>query len=345
LTSRYLIEKEVGRGTFGRVLRCVDTKASSSAASLVSGGPQATDKAVVKVAIKVVHDAGRYYELSVIEAEILRDVNGAGGRGTSHCVALLNFFKFEGHACMVFETLGSSLYEFLKANDYIPFPLYCVQDFARQMLEALAFLHSMRLVHTDLKPENVLLCDPSFSVQTVGKKRVRIPSSSRIKLIDFGCATYDDDEHKSDLIATRQYRAPEVILGMDWSYPSDIWSVGCIVAELYCGDQLFETHSNMEHVALIERGVDKWPSSVLNKSPVKEKYFDKHNLCLWRTALDADGRRHVRAMKPLDEFVGADKDTGLLSFFRSVLCINPKKRISAQRALTKSFVRQKSRKA
>lgn len=50
---------------------------------------------------KVVHDAGRYYELSLIEAEILRDVNGAGGFGSTHCVSLLNFFKLEGHACMV----------------------------------------------------------------------------------------------------------------------------------------------------------------------------------------------------------------------------------------------------
>jgi hypothetical protein len=49
--------------------------------------------------------------------------------------------------------------------------------------------------------------DPSFSVQQVGKKQVRIPKSSRIKLIDFGCATYDDDEHKSDLIATRQVKS------------------------------------------------------------------------------------------------------------------------------------------
>jgi serine/threonine protein kinase len=46
----------------------------------------------------------------------------------------------------VFEPLGQSLYEFLKANDYIPFPLYCVQDFSRQMLEAIDFLHSMKLV-------------------------------------------------------------------------------------------------------------------------------------------------------------------------------------------------------
>ena len=214
------------------------------------------------------------------------------------------------------------------------------------MLEAISFLHSMKLVHTDLKPENVLLVDGAFTVQQVGKRKVRIPKSNAIKLIDFGCATYDDDEHKSDLIATRQYRAPEVSLGLPWSYPSDIWSVGCIVAELYCGDQLFETHSNMEHIALIERGIGKWPkSSMLGKSgSVAGKYFDHHGLSLWRTALDAEARRHVRAMKNLEEFVGADKDTGLLSFFRALLTIDPRKRINAEKGLTKSFVRQKKKK-
>lgn len=60
-------------------------------------------------------------------------------------------------------------------------------------------------------------------------------------VIDFGGATYDDDEHKSTIVNTRQYRAPEVILEVGWSYPSDLWSAGCIITELYTGDLLFAT--------------------------------------------------------------------------------------------------------
>jgi serine/threonine protein kinase len=60
-------------------------------------------------------------------------------------------------------------------------------------------------------------------------------------VIDFGGATYDDDDHKSTIINTRQYRAPEVILEVGWSFPSDLWSAGCIIAELYTGDLLFAT--------------------------------------------------------------------------------------------------------
>ena len=65
-------------------------------------------------------------------------------------------------------------------------------------------------------------------------------SHSQMPVIDFGGATYDTD-HKSSIVNTRQYRAPEVILGLGWSMPSDCWSVGCIAAELYHGELLFAT--------------------------------------------------------------------------------------------------------
>jgi serine/threonine protein kinase len=58
-------------------------------------------------------------------------------------------------------------------------------------------------------------------------------------VIDFGGATYDDDPKKGTIINTRQYRGPEVTLEVGWSYPSDIWCVGCIIAEAYSGDLLF----------------------------------------------------------------------------------------------------------
>ena len=79
------------------------------------------------------------------------------------------------------------------------------------------------------------------------------PSDSTIKIIDFGGATYKDEKH-SDIINTRQYRAPEVILGCcEWDEKSDIWSIACILVELYTGELFFPTHDNEEHVALIEK--------------------------------------------------------------------------------------------
>ena len=74
-----------------------------------------------------------------------------------------------------------------------------------------------------------------------------------IKIIDFGGATYANDHH-SKIINTRQYRAPEVILQCcDWNEKSDIWSVACILIELYTGELFFPTHENVEHLAMIEK--------------------------------------------------------------------------------------------
>ena len=77
-------------------------------------------------------------------------------------------------------------------------------------------LHDLKLVHTDLKPENILLVSPPTTTCT------------DIRLIDFGSATFEKDYH-SAVVSTRHYRAPEIILGIGWSYPCDLWSIGCIL--------------------------------------------------------------------------------------------------------------------
>jgi CDC-like kinase len=97
---------------------------------------------------------------------------------------------------------------------------------------------------------------------------------TEVRLIDFGSATFDD-EHHSTVVSTRHYRAPEVILGkilksilmlfpcifylhncfleLGWAQPCDVWSIGCIIFELYLGITLFQTHDNREHLAMMER--------------------------------------------------------------------------------------------
>jgi dual-specificity kinase len=84
-----------------------------------------------------------------------------------------------GHYCLVFERLGMSLYDYLKAHDFSPYPVGHVRDFARQLLESLAFLRSINLIHTDLKPENILLC--SDEMIKVGGSDVEVPASTAVK--------------------------------------------------------------------------------------------------------------------------------------------------------------------
>ena len=103
------------------------------------------------------------------------------------------------------------------------------------------------MTHTDLKPENVLFIspgdwrlewatNPASSAKTNGgqpvTKQIRRMRDTRVKLIDFGSATFDW-EHHSSVVSTRHYRAPEVILELGWSHPCDVWSIGCIIFELF----------------------------------------------------------------------------------------------------------------
>ena len=113
------------------------------------------------------------------------------------------------------------------------------------------------MTHTDLKPENVLFVSPGdWRVELVAHgakssggqpntKQVRRMRDSRVKLIDFGSATFDW-EHHSSVVSTRHYRAPEVILELGWSHPCDVWSIGCIIFELYNVSKFSSTH-NIPH--------------------------------------------------------------------------------------------------
>jgi hypothetical protein len=162
ITDRFKIIREVGLGTFGRVLECLDMRRTDPPHNphvaqyhhhqhhRGGGGGGGADLAAF-VAIKMVRKVKRYRDAALVETRIIQDINRQGGRGLSHCVQLRDSFDFGGHYCLVFESLGPSLHDFLKMNKYRGFPMVCVQDFAVQLLEAVDFLYSMRIIHTDLK--------------------------------------------------------------------------------------------------------------------------------------------------------------------------------------------------
>eukprot|EP00520_Triparma_pacifica_P019106 CAMPEP_0118640730 /NCGR_PEP_ID=MMETSP0785-20121206/4907_1 /TAXON_ID=91992 /ORGANISM="Bolidomonas pacifica, Strain CCMP 1866" /LENGTH=314 /DNA_ID=CAMNT_0006532133 /DNA_START=239 /DNA_END=1180 /DNA_ORIENTATION=- len=138
LKDRYVINGDLGLGTFGRVLCCRDMKGKGS------------------VAVKVIRSIKRYEESAKIERGVLMDVNERGGRGVELCVRMLDSFNHGGHFCMVFEPLSVSLYDLIKGNDYAPLPLRLCWRIARDLVEGVGFLHEMSLIHTDLKLENVM---------------------------------------------------------------------------------------------------------------------------------------------------------------------------------------------
>eukprot|EP00536_Pseudo-nitzschia_multiseries_P012515 jgi/Psemu1/244632/estExt_Genewise1.C_4820020 len=314
-------------GTFGRVVECLDLQRRRKQRR------HDDDRSYSHVvAIKIVRSVERYYNSAKIEADILEDVNRRGRRGVTHCAILYDTFSFKGHYCMVFEALGPSLYDFSKAQNYHPFPMHCVRDFALQLLETLEFLHSFRLIHTDLKPENILLLNGRKIPQRGG---YGIPESTRIKVIDFGGATYDH-EKKGSIVNTRQYRAPEVILGVGWSMPSDLWSIGCILAELYKGELLFATHDNTEHLALIEKVVGPFPGQMLRRATnvaLVDAAFDMSYEHRMGRVLPDDQLAYVERTGPLESIILTSKSKSRSQLLRRILVIDPDERATARECL------------
>ncbi|RYR77712.1 hypothetical protein Ahy_A01g002282 isoform B [Arachis hypogaea] len=317
LTSRYKIHSKMGEGTFGQVLECWDRERKEM------------------VAIKIVRGVKKYREAAMIEIEVLQQL-GKHDKGGNRCVQIRNWFDYRNHICIVFEKLGPSLYDFLRKNNYRSFPI------------DLVLMHDLRMIHTDLKPENILLVSPEYvkvpdyksSSRSPSSYFKRVPKSSAIKVIDFGSTTYERED-QNYIVSTRHYRAPEVILGLGWSYPCDIWSVGCILVELCTGEALFQTHENLEHLAMMERVLGPLPQHMLKRvDRHAEKYIRRGRLDWPEGATSRDSIKAVMKLPRLQNLImqHVDHSAGdLIHLLQGLLRYDPSERLTAREALRHSF--------
>ncbi|CAI0441288.1 unnamed protein product [Linum tenue] len=269
------------------------------------------------VAIKVIRSISKYRDAAMIEIDVLQ-LLARNDKSSSRCVQIQNWFDYRNHICIVFEKLGPSLYDFLKRNKYCPFPVDLVREFGRQLLESVAYMHDLQLIHTDLKPENILL---------VSSDHIKLPAT----------------KNHSSIVSTRHYRAPEIILGLGWSYPCDIWSVGCILVELCTGGALFQTHENLEHLAMMERVLGPLPEHMISKANRgAEKYFRRTRLNWPEGAVSRESIRAVRKLDNLKEMVYRHTESSrtlLVDLLRGLLKYDPSERLTARDALGHPFFR------
>ncbi|KAL7265220.1 hypothetical protein ACSBR1_003054 [Camellia fascicularis] len=338
LTTRYRILSKMGEGTFGKVLECLDYERKEI------------------VAIKIVRSINKYREAAMIEIDVLQKLSRHDVGGT-RCVQIRNWFDYRNHICIVFEKLGPSLYDFLCKNSYRSFPTDLVREFGRQLLESVAFMHDLHLIHTDLKPENILLVSseyvevPDYKVLTHISKLLTIcnnlPKSSAIKLIDFGSATFEHEDH-TYVVSTRQYRAPEVILGLGWNSPCDLWSVGCILVELCSGETLFEAQENLEHLAMMERVLGPLPHHMIISADLgAKKYFKRSALLDWpegassKESMTAVGKLPCLQNLIMDHVNHSAGD--MIDLLQRLLRYDPAERLTAREALRHPFFTREMR--
>jgi serine/threonine protein kinase len=168
------------------------------------------------VAIKVLR---RKYATAGLQEVALHRRLSRNGPGARYIVRLLDALFHDGHICQVYELHGVVAEAHLKQQ---PFSIAEVKLIARQLLEALTFLHRRGLIHTDIKPRNLLWCS----------------SKQEMRLIDFDNA--DSHIRTGQLIATWAYSPPEMLIGTPMNWAVDMWSLGCTLFELLTGELLFD---------------------------------------------------------------------------------------------------------
>lgn len=242
-SRRFIILDLLGQGTFGQVVKCQNLTTGEF------------------VAIKIIKNQTAYFNQSMMEVTILEMLNSSKytDQERMHITRMKDTFVFKKHLCIVFELLSLNIFELLKQNHFKGFSHQLIRIFLQQILSALCLLNEAKIVHCDLKPENILL---------------QSMDSAFIKVIDFGSACHEQHTVYT-YIQSRFYRSPEVILGLPYSSSIDIWSLGCIAAELFLGIPIFPGTSNYDQICRIIECVGMPPNYMLEMGRNAGLYFEK----------------------------------------------------------------------
>ena len=241
VAGRYQIIDLLGQATFSRAVRCFDLDQPIYEEEELDGGDDANRVPVTyhEVCLKIINNTKEFFDQSLDEIRLLNLIGSRRDPDEAHVVRLIDYFYHKEHMFLVTELLSDNLYEFSKydreheGGKY--FNIHRLQCVTRQITEALAYIHSLDLLHCDLKPENILFVSHSRCI---------------VKVIDFGSSCFISD-HLSSYIQSRSYRAPEVILGADYDGRIDVWSLGAILVELVTGDVLFAAETVAEMLSRI----------------------------------------------------------------------------------------------
>ena len=300
IAYRFETQQMLGKGSFGQVCKCFDHKTKTF------------------VAVKIIRNQKRFHRQGKVEIKVLQKLKTQDPDSSCHAIKMLEYFIFRKHICITFELLSMNLYELLKSNSYRGFSLSLVRRFAIQILTCLAFMKENRIIHCDLKPENILLKEPN---------------KSGIKVIDFGSSCFDDEKIYT-YIQSRFYRAPEIILGIDYTVAIDVWSLGCILGEIHSGYPLFPGESEAEQLTCIMEVRGLPPGEVLEMATRRKLFFEGG---VPKIAQNSRGKKRFPGTKTLSEKVKSS-DMAFLDFLERCFEWNPAKRITPEEAFNHEFV-------
>lgn len=347
--GRYLVGSLLGSGTFGRVFNCVDLKNNNT-----------------EMALKIIRAIDRYTYAGKLEIGVLNLIKTTAQKGPQHpgisnrstnlpanirynyatncnLVYIEESFEYRQHICIVFPKYGSSLLDLLRANSFRGFNIDWTRELSRSFMLGVSFFHSLGLIHTDIKLENII--SRVKPIATRVRDRIFVhPVGADLVLIDVGSSVRVSDPKKPSLVCTRQYRAPENYLGIEFDTSLDVWSCGCVIFEILTGRTLFRTHNSVVHLMMMEKCIGPMtPNIAAQVSPDKCKYaqfYDsQNNTWLLPSDVPEAEHKHLSDMRSLEEDLWS---YGLMShtlahLLRSMLQWDPLRRPTIDECLQHPF--------
>lgn len=248
------------------------------------------------VAIKTLKKKYQTWE----ECLVLREIKSLSKLKHPNIIKLIEVIHFESELHCVFEFLPQNLYEFYLLNKTITESQ--IKSIMFQLTQGLSYMHKYGFFHRDLKPENLLM------------------DTNNLKICDFGLAREIRSRPPfTDYVATRWYRAPEIILkSQNYNSPVDIWALGCIFAELYLMAPLFPGCSEVDQLnkicAFLGNPSESWKEGSLLAGKINFQFGNK------------GGVFDIPSMSPR-----------ALNLLREILKWDPNKRLSAYSILQHEF--------
>lgn len=291
--AKYDVEevKPLGEGTYGKVYRATHKQ----------------DRVVVAMKkIKLDAEEEGMPSTAIREIALLKELNHV------NVVKLLDVFCSQTKLTLVFEFVEGDLKKYMKTLGR-PMRSHEIQKLTHQLCTGIEFCHAMRILHRDLKPQNLL-----------------ISNDLRLKIADFGLArAYQVPIPKyTHEVVTVWYRAPEILLGsVLYSIPVDMWSVGCIFAEMATGTPLFAGDSEIDTIFKVFQKLgtptdEMWPE--LKTLPDFKPTFPK-----WPAKGWANIRNTLQQVGPS----GVD-------LLGKIMAYDPRQRLSAREALQYPYFRE-----
>uniref|UniRef100_A0A3Q2UPP4 Homeodomain-interacting protein kinase 2-like n=1 Tax=Fundulus heteroclitus TaxID=8078 RepID=A0A3Q2UPP4_FUNHE len=300
----YRVEKKLGEGSFGKVVRCrkLDTE----------------EIRAIKI-LKPKPNAGKA-EIKALKAMRKLDAD------KNNLIKFYEGFNYKGHTCLVFEYLNESLFDFFVHRKLFPLHVSEIRVIAQQLLVALDALKSIGLVHCDIKPDNIMLVNHESQ-------------PFKVKLIDFGNAMKTSTLEMVKRIQALGYRAPEVVLGLPLDEAVDTWSLGCVLAlfirvitQLHGlpEDEVLRRGSNVDTFFTLTEdsgwtlNTKKEYKRLTGNAVLEEKCVDKY----------IKSFDDLPKLYPgLDDPVEAKDTQAFMSLLKRMLHVNPAKRITPRQAL------------